>query len=118
MLILLGGVLLVLWQSEDTAEQAVPTVWRGKPELPVEVVYRQAIMGPGLVVGLKNTSDRNLAVLLTVANRTTKEEMSFRVDLPPKGSSELGHMEGWTFASGDSVKIVHADYRPFQGQLP
>ena len=82
------------------------------------MTYRKAVTGPGLVVGLKNNSERHLAVLVTAANPTTKEHKTLRVDIAPHQTTEVGHLEGWTFASGDSLKVVHSDYREWNGKLP
>jgi hypothetical protein len=98
-------------ERQQSAEQR-------KPEIPVKVGYRKAVLGPGLVLLMENKSERHLAVLLTVANPTTKQQKSFRVDVSPKQTAEVGHLEGWTFASGDSLKIAHTDYRTWQGSLP
>jgi len=108
----------VFSKSEETKEKAAARVEQSKPDLPIALAYRAAITGPGLVVSLKNTSNRSLAVLMTVANATTKQEKTFRLDISPQQTTEVGHLEGWTFASGDSVKVVHAEYKPLLRKLP
>ena len=110
----LGLVFFVFTKGNPQQERAE----QQKTPMPVALTYRKAVVGPGLVVGLKNNSERHLAVVLTVANPTTKQEKSFRVDVSPKQTTEIGHLEGWTFASGDMVKVVHSDYRAWQGKLP
>jgi hypothetical protein len=124
----LGIIAFGFWQAEQRKQEEVASAQRkqeeavrieqSKPQLPIDVGYRKAVMGPGLVVQLKNNSERDLAVLMTVENPTTNQEKTFRVDVSPKEVSEVGHLEGWTFASGDSIKVIHADYKPWQGKLP
>lgn len=88
------------------------------PDLPLNVAYRKAFTGPGLVVALKNNSGRALAVAATFKNPTLGTEQTFRVDVPPMGTREMGHLEGWTFASGDTITIKHADYKTGVFTLP
>jgi hypothetical protein len=113
-LVALGLVSFVVSKGTEQGQKAE----QQKPEMPLQLTYRKAVIGPGLVVGLNNLSERHLAVVLTVTNPTTKQERSFRVDMSPKHTTEIGHLEGWAFASGDLVKVVHSDYRPWQGKLP
>lgn len=113
-LLTLGVVVFVMNKGQQQQQRAE----QSKPEMPLKVSYRKAVLRPGLVLSMQNQSDRHLAVVLTVANSTTKQERSFRVDVSPKQTAEVGHLEGWTFASGDTLRIVHTDYRTWQGNLP
>jgi hypothetical protein len=110
----LGLVFFVMDKGQEQQQRAE----QRKPDMPLKVGYRKAVLGPGLVLLMENRSERHLAVVLTVGNPTTKQIKSFRVDVSPKQTAEVGHLEGWTFASGDSLKIAHTDYRTWQGSLP
>lgn len=88
------------------------------PEMPLELTYREAMMGPGLVISLKNRSSRNLSVIATFTNPTLNQEKNFRIDFSAKGVTEFGHIEGWAFASGDKIIIAHIDYKPLTVILP
>lgn len=81
-----------------------------KPAMPIEVKYRKALLADGLVGIFKNTSNRQLAVVATFTNPTLKITKSFRLDLSPGGTKEIGHMEGWNFESGDTITLTHNDY--------
>lgn len=81
-----------------------------KPEMPISISVRQAIIGAGLVAQITNHSDKFLAVVATFENPTMNQKKSFRLDLSPKSGKEVGHLEGWTFATGDKVLIKHNDY--------
>ncbi len=118
MLIALGVVVFVFSRSDERKAEAAARVEQSKPDLPIALTYRGAITGPGLVISLKNNSNRSLAVLMTVANATTKQVKTFRLDISPQQTTEVGYLEGWTFASGDSVKVVHAEYKPLLRKLP
>jgi hypothetical protein len=90
----------------------------GRPPMPVEVGFRKALLGPGLVLDVSNNSDRQLSVLVDLANPTTKQEKSFRMDIAAHDMSELGHAEGWALASGDAIRISHHDYKSWTGSVP
>jgi hypothetical protein len=86
--------------------------------MPVEVAYRESLVGRGRVFVLKNTSDRQLSVLATLKNPTTKQERRYRVDLSPRGMREIGWGEGWTASSGDSMTLSHNDYKSYSATIP
>ncbi len=88
------------------------TVIATKPDLPIAVGFRQAMMGPGLVARFANKSDRHLSIVARFNNPTTGDSKAFRLDLAPNVMSDFGHMEGWTFASGDTITLEHNDYSP------
>lgn len=88
------------------------------PDMPVEVKTRPALTGPGLVLMVRNTSDRYLTYIVTLKNPTTGQEKSFRLDAAPSGTVEVGHKEGWTLASGDSIKIANSAYKGWGGAVP
>ena len=88
------------------------------PPMPVEVKYRSALLGPGLVIEVRNMTSRHLSLIGDFRNLTTNQERSFRMDLSPNGEKSLGHLEGWVFSSGDIVNLTHHDYAPWSGTLP
>jgi len=88
------------------------------PEMPVEVKYRNAMLGPGLVLSVKNTSDRYLSFVLELKNPSTAQEKSFRLNVDPKKLIEIGHSEGWVLSSGDTFRLSNHDYKPHSGRIP
>jgi hypothetical protein len=86
--------------------------------LPVEVGFRDAMVGPGLVLQIKNTSSQTLTALVTISNPTMQQEKSFRVDVPAQGISEIGHKEGWVLAHGDSLKLFNEQFQTWSGSIP
>lgn len=88
------------------------------PAMPVEVKTRPALTGPGLVLVVKNTSNRYLTYVVTLKNPTTAQERSFRLDAAPNGDVEVGHKEGWAVSSGDIIKIVNSEYKGWGGSVP
>jgi len=98
--------------------ERVEAEYAARPELPIEISYRSAILGPGLVAIFKNTGNRHLAVVATFQNPTLKKEENYRLDLAPQSIQEVGHAEGWAFASGDTIKLVHNEYKTKTAKLP
>lgn len=99
-------------------QQAALEAYQRLPEMPVLVQYRQALLGSGLVASFRNTSARDLAILATFTNPTLNQSKTFRLDLAPGQTKEVGHLEGWNFASGDTIKLTHNDYKALTVTLP
>jgi len=92
--------------------------YEARPEMPVELSYRSALMGPGLVIVMKNTSARHLSVVATFLNPTLNKEESYRIDISPSSVKEVGHAEGWAFSSSDVIKLIHNEYKTKILKLP
>lgn len=120
MAVVAGLAVAAYMKYEEKREEYVKALeaYARLPEMPIEITYRKALMGPGLVVAFKNRSTRSLSVAATFTNPTLRQEKAFRVDIPANGVTEFGHREGWAFASGDSIKVVHNEYKPLNVSLP
>lgn len=103
--------LVAYTQSRSYKEQSLPL-------LPIEVQFRKALLGPGLVLRVQNTSDRALVALVKLKNPTTTEGKSFRLDMPARGVTEVGHKEGWVLGSGDTLEVSNAAFRTWTGSIP
>lgn len=110
-LIAMIGGLFWFSQSREYKEQSLPA-------LPIEVKFRNALLGPGMVLQVQNKSGAPLMVFVSLKNPTTQQEKSMRLDISPNGNGEIGHQEGWVLASGDSIKVSNASYRTWQGSIP
>lgn len=89
-----------------------------KPALPVVVGFRSSMLGRGLVAVIENTSDRYLAVVLTVRNPTLATAKRFQLELDPRSSTHFGHLEGWQFASGDEVGLYNDEFGALKITVP
>ena len=94
-------------KEELLAEQRV-----AKPDMPISVSMREALIGDGLVAQFTNNSNRFIAVVATFTNPTTNQHLTARLDISPNSTKEIGHLEGWTFVSGDQILLEHNDYKP------
>lgn len=90
----------------------------GLPSMPVEVQSRPAMTGPGRVLMVRNTSTRHLSFMVSMMNPTTNQEKSYRLDIGPSRTAEVGYKEGWTLAAGDHLKITNSEYQSWAGGIP
>lgn len=101
-----------------TVQEFIESFASIKPALPVALTYRKSQLGVGYVTQFMNTSGQPLSILIQVENEHLhKGKMVFRLDLPPGGQRELGHLEGWTFYSGDEIKIINDGFSPLVTRL-
>lgn len=89
-----------------------------KPAMPVRVGTRPSKIGNGLVVQIRNTSDKYLTAMAELANPTTGERTVRAVHLNPGVPVEIGWLEGWRFVSGDSICLRHQSFRSLRYTVP
>lgn len=83
-----------------------------KPEIPVSMSFRKALTGPGLVAVFTTTVKSAVPVLVTHKSSALGTTKQFELHLDPKLSKELGHLEGATISSGDSITIENQNFSP------
>jgi hypothetical protein len=105
-------------QRELLVRRVIPTLVTGKPPLPVRVTFRDALLGSSLVARIENLSERHLRLMVSVRNPTLSRTGRFELELAPGEHEELGHLEGWSFSSGDEVGIYQDDYSGQQIIVP
>lgn len=90
-------------------EEYIASLAPVKEVVPVQVTYRQSVMGQGLVGIFTNTSNKPLTLAITIQNQKT-----FRVDLAPGQTQEIGYLEGWRFEYGHliNVRSLANDFEP------
>ena len=119
MLAVLAAVAAYFYNESVRKEyEEITQKYEARPEMPIDISYRKAWTGPGLVIVLKNISSRDLSVVATFLNPTLNKNTSYRIDISPSSAKEIGHAEGWAFASGDVIKLVHNDYKTKTLKLP
>lgn len=89
-----------------------------KPAMPVTVHFRTSFLGRGIVAVIENTSDRHLTVVMNLRNPTLARLRRFTLEIPPHGSEDFGHLEGWQFASGDELVLFHNDFNALRVVVP
>lgn len=96
------------------------TGWQARAnQVPVSTTFRRAIIGPGYVLQFHNKSRRTLPLKITVTSPTFNKTKTFdAVADPGPEPLEIGHMEGWTFASGDLIEIRSEGFTPVNVKIP
>jgi len=85
-------------------------VAQAKPPVPVELTFRKALIGSGAVAQFKNNSGKLLSVEVKFSNPTFHTSKVFDFVLDPGKPLEIGHLEGWTMASGDTVEVSSSGF--------
>jgi len=116
--ILGAGAAYFVKENIKSEYDSINQEYEARPEMPIEVSYRSALLGPGLVISMKNKSTRHLSLVATFLNPTLNKEEGYRIDVSPNEVKEIGHAEGWAFSSGDVIKISHKDYKTITQSLP
>lgn len=83
-----------------------------KPELPVTVSFRKAVMGPGNVAIFNTTIKSQVPILITVHSAALGTSKQFERHLATTHPTELGHMEGAVIVNGDTITIENKNYSP------
>ena len=90
--------------------EAAKEVIQKMPAMPIEMGKRDALLGEGEVVQIKNIFSRNLTVTVKCTRPGLGDQKTFQVELAPNQPKEIGHMEGWAFKKGDRITVSHADF--------
>lgn len=97
---------------------ALTLVGCSKPDMPVSVSFRPALLDNSLVARFRNKSDRHLTVVVKFENRTLNQQMSSYIVLGPRETKEIGWLEGWAFMSGEYITMSHEDYSTKTVRVP
>jgi hypothetical protein len=90
------------------------------PAAPLELGFRRSSLdSAGLVLQVQNTSTKSLSCRMIAVNNTVQQRADYPFDLGPYKSTEIGILEaGWTFKSGETVKIWCEGFSPVQITVP
>jgi len=76
-------------------------------------------LGAGYVLQIHNKSDKRLPLKITVTNPTFNKTKTFdAVANANRVPLEIGHLEGWTFASGDVIEVICVGYDTLNVKIP
>ncbi len=81
-----------------------------KPELPVTMSLRKAMMGPGFVAVFNTTVKSPVSVLAKIRSAALGTTKQFELHLNPSAPTELGHMEGAVIENGDVITLENNNY--------
>ena len=83
-----------------------------RPDLPVNLSFRKALLNTGLVGVFRNTSSQELEFLVDLNSPATGRHIRKSVVLNPNGFLEIGAQQGWPFAPGQRILLNNPAYRP------
>jgi hypothetical protein len=89
-----------------------------KPNLPVVINFRPAILGNGLVAVFRNTSSSQLEVAAAFSSEATGMRRGANLVIPGNGVTEVGYAQGWAFAAGQRIHLTNSEFRPAEYQVP
>ena len=114
-----------LEQAKSELEQAKTEIAQLQPlankalQMPVSITFRQALAGAGYVLQIHNKSDKSLPLKITVTNPTFNKTKTFNaVANANRVPLEIGHLEGWTFSSGDLIEVICVGYDSINTKIP
>ena len=79
-------------------------------EMPIEVWFRQAVFGKGMVAEFRNRSNTPLKVAVDFRSPSTGTTSTREMVIERQGSAEVGWAEGWKFVPGDELSIRHSRF--------
>jgi septal ring factor EnvC (AmiA/AmiB activator) len=83
-----------------------------RPDLPVSISFRKALLSQGLVGVLRNNTNRELEFTLDLESPATGKHVRKAVVLNPNSFVEIGTAQGWAFAPGQHIILNNPAYRP------
>jgi hypothetical protein len=87
-------------------------------EIPISLNYVEARTGRGYVVQFHNQSQKHLAVMVELKNKTVNQRKSGPLQFAPGQLVEIGGTPDWTFVSGETVTLKLDGYRTKTFQIP
>ena len=123
-----------LQQTKSELEQARIHISQLEPlavkarAMAIAVGFRKAILGSGYVLSIQNKTTKPLAFDISVADASRQKSKQFRIvvdggsavggSFTAAPAKEIGHREGWAFASGDIVEVACAGYDSMRMTVP
>lgn len=104
--------LLALWLS------ALAACSPFSPEIPLVITYRRSLLNEGYVVQLNNQSRRDLVVTIKLKSKDGRHKSETVAKLSAELTTEIGWLEGWRFDPGDSIRVIHPDFKDKTFEVP
>jgi hypothetical protein len=86
-----------------------------RPDLPVNLTFRKALLNAGLVGVFRNTSSKELEFTIDLESAATGRHIRKAVVLNPNAILQIGAHEGWPFAPGQRYSLNNPAFRPVAG---
>jgi hypothetical protein len=89
-----------------------------QPALPVAVQFRSDLRGSGFVLVFRNQSNQRLSFTATLSHAGQQQAKQFAIQVPPRGSYDLGSPQGWVGQSGDRITLTSPHHKVWTGAIP
>ena len=108
----------VAQQASNLQRQSTVIQAEAKPDLPLSVGFRHAILGTGLVMELRNNSGSQIEVGAAFTSEATGLTQQRNIVLPANLVVQLGSSQGWAFVPGQHIAFKNANFRPAEYVVP
>lgn len=89
-----------------------------QPDLPVQVSFRPAWMGQGMVASFRNVGSQQLTLMVEFRDPNRHSSRDFALVVEAGASADVGHAEGWLVNSGQSVRVAASGYKSVTAFAP
>ena len=104
--------------STELRRESTQLTAEAKPDLPITMGFRPAILGQGLVMELRNNSGSDIEVAAVFSSDVTGQNQRRNLVLPANRILSFGSNEGWAFEPGQHVSLSNTSYRPGTWVVP
>jgi hypothetical protein len=85
---------------------------QARPDLPVRLGLRNALLGGGKVAVLQNESNSALEIIVEAQSPVTGAHFKRAYVMNPRAILQIGPQQGWPFAPGQSITVSNPKFRP------
>lgn len=82
-----------------------------RPDLPVVLGFRDTLLGGGKVATIRNLSGSTLEIIVEAQSPVTGAHFRRSFVISPKGQVQIGKLQGWPFAPGQTITLSNPNYR-------
>lgn len=89
-----------------------------KPDLPITLGFRKALLGSGLVAVVETVEKKPLTILVTLDSAALGTKKSKEMRLNPTGINELSYSDGLTIEPGDTLTFENSNFTAVSFKVP
>lgn len=105
-------------QQQQLESQQAQLASESRPDLPIRVGFRRALIGQGEVGTFLNLSNQVLQVTLDVTSPATGASLHRVLTMNPHGFVQIGPIQQWPFAPGQKLELSNPSFRSVTRMVP
>ncbi|HKT74655.1 MAG TPA: hypothetical protein VJQ47_17355 [Steroidobacteraceae bacterium] len=105
-------------KSAAVASRDVALAEATQPQLPVQVSFRPAWMGQGMVASFHNVSDHPLTLMIEFRDPASHASKDFALAVDAGQTTDVGHPQKWLVTPGQSVRVAATGYQSVTAFAP